>query len=384
MRAFTVLSPMRSRLLVATLSLLVSLFVALEPSGAVALQATPAVPRHYAVTDLGTLSGLNSGAWDVTSKGHATGSADVVSVATATPAADAGAPPPTHAFLWRDGTMTDLGTLGGATSDAIDINEADQITGGSDTADGKWHAFLWQDGVMTDLETLGGDYSDAIRINNRGQIVGLSTTAPGQELGDAGTHAFLWENDSMIDLGTFGGEFSRANGINDAGQVVGAAETADGAIHPFLWENGTMTDLGLVAGFAGARALRITANGLICGFTQDPVGTPEAGSAGRHAFFYRDGVFTDLGTLGGPSSYGDGVNTAGQVVGVSDMAPGTSDTPTHGFLWEDGTLFDLNDLLVPASGWEITGASGINEAGQIAGMGAANGVTHAILLTPQA
>jgi hypothetical protein len=54
------------------------------------------------------------------------------------------------------------------------------------------------------------------------------------------------------------------------------------------------------------------------------------------------------------------------VVGRSDLAPRTSAalSPTRGFWWEGGTLFDLND------------------AGQIAALGVANGVTHAVLLTP--
>ena len=239
---------------------------------------------------------------------------------------------------------------------------------------------------MTDLGTLGGDQSSAVRINNAGQIVGLSTTGPGQELGDPGTHAFLWEDGTMTDLGTLGGDFSRANGINDSGQVVGGAETADGAIHPFLWENGTMTDLGLVSGFNGARAIRNTESGFICGFTQDPNGAtvPEGGE--RHGFLYRDGAFTDLGTLGGPNSYGFGVNSAGQVVGRSDIPAGSSDdTPYgHGFLWMDGTMHDLNDLLVPGSGLVIAEAFGITDTGLIIGGGMmANGVEHAVLLTPQ-
>lgn len=62
-----------------------------------------------------------------------------------------------HAFSWKSGATTDLGTLGGRYSDAVCINKNGQIVGKSETVAGETHAFLWQDGVMTDLGTLGGE-----------------------------------------------------------------------------------------------------------------------------------------------------------------------------------------------------------------------------------
>ncbi|HKG26805.1 MAG TPA: hypothetical protein VKB09_14240, partial [Thermomicrobiales bacterium] len=184
----------RARLLVPTFSLLFAL-AALGPSLAAAHQASPAPTVRYTVTDLGTLGGANSFGVALNGKGHVVGESEIAVPVSGTPGAGtADNPPPKHAFLWRDGTMIDLGTLGGATSRTAGINDADHVAGVADTADGKRHAFLWKDGVMQDLGTLGGDQSEAIGINNHDQISGLSTTAPGQELGDPGTHAFLWEN----------------------------------------------------------------------------------------------------------------------------------------------------------------------------------------------
>jgi probable HAF family extracellular repeat protein len=84
-----------------------------------------------------------------------------------------------HGVLWRIGTVIDLGTLGGAQSEAVAINNRRQIVGTSETAisDGE-HAFLWQDGRMVDL---GSGYPAA--INDRGQIIGDS---------GYGGHALVW------------------------------------------------------------------------------------------------------------------------------------------------------------------------------------------------
>ena len=145
--------------------------------------------------------------------------------------------------------ITNLGTLPGRVgSTAHCINDNGQIVGESASAYdnfqlGLAHAFLWKNGVMTDLGTLPGgsnsyigSYADG--INNAGQIVGYSLTASGD------THAFLWKNGVMSDLGTLGGSESYANGINNAGQIVGSSFNASESEHAFLWQNGVMTDIG--------------------------------------------------------------------------------------------------------------------------------------------
>ncbi|HYO45774.1 MAG TPA: hypothetical protein VEY33_03705, partial [Gemmatimonadota bacterium] len=122
-----------------------------------------------------------------------------------------------HAFLWQNGTMIDLGTLGGTQGGALSINDAGQAVGSSTPTAGNFahHAFLWQNGTMIDLGTLGGTQSKACGINDAGQVVGSSTLTTGSS-----AHAFLWQNGTMIDLSTIGGT-SEACGINDVGQVVG-------------------------------------------------------------------------------------------------------------------------------------------------------------------
>jgi probable HAF family extracellular repeat protein len=85
--------------------------------------------------------------------------------------------------------VTDLGTLGGTSAQAVDINESGHVVGAATTAASQYRAFVWHNGTMTDLGTLGGNSSGAAAINNAGQIVGAANAATG-----APGRAVLWQN----------------------------------------------------------------------------------------------------------------------------------------------------------------------------------------------
>jgi len=103
-------------------------------------------------------------------------------------------------------------------------------------------AYLYRDGGLIDLGTLGGNYTWANGMNNLGQIVGNSFLAPDGD-GNVHTRAFLWQDGSMRDLGTLGGSSSGARDINDAGHVVGMSSNAANESRPYWYDGTTMQQL---------------------------------------------------------------------------------------------------------------------------------------------
>ncbi len=231
------------------------------------------------MTDLGTLGGTSTEPADINEHGQIVGTATTKGLGT-------NGSPIQRAFLWQSGKMTDLGTLGGTRSGAVAINERGQVIGWADTtakSKSGWttgmpirHAFLWQNGKMTDLGTLGGEYSVADALNERGQIVGTASTKK------TGSHVFLWSNSRMRDLGSFGGPNSEPKAVNKRGQIVGGSDTTatdakgNPIRHAFLWQNGKMTDLGTRGdGFLDSDAVAINGHNQIIGQTWSSSSHPQ-------------------------------------------------------------------------------------------------------------
>lgn len=134
------------------------------------------------------------------------------------------------------GDCRDLGHLGGMVSIPYDINDRGEVCGYSKIDRRTVHAFLYRGGTMLDLGSLGFE-SGAHSVNNAGEVVGASK----DQL--ARMRAFHWKEGRMIDLGTLGGQTSNARAINDQSWIVGNAQTRDGKDHAFLYRDEKMHDL---------------------------------------------------------------------------------------------------------------------------------------------
>jgi probable HAF family extracellular repeat protein len=295
--------------------------------------------------DLGTLGGFTSEGHSINLSGQIVGAADLADNTS-------------HAFLVNNGgTLQDLGTLGGASSTATAINDNGVIIGDSDLAGGGTSAFIITNGVMTSLGNLGANYSSAFALNNNALVVGQSSVASG------GTNAFAYFNGVLSNLGTLGGDYSAAFAVNDTGEIVGESTVNGTDTHGFVYVGGTMTDVATLGGtFSTAYLVNSASQAVGLSSTADDVE--------YHGFVYANGTMTDLGTLGGPVSLPNAINSKGQIVGESFTDTGVD----RAFLWEKGTLTDLNTLLPANSGWELQSALFINDAGRIVGVGTSNNV----------
>jgi probable HAF family extracellular repeat protein len=193
--------------------------------------------------DLGSLAGnglfSSSAAAAINNKGEITGTSVIANVDPST--VPIGQVPPIHAFLSNNGTMTDLGTLGGEDSTGAGINDAGKIVGGAEIADGTEHAFLYSNGKMHDLgASLPTAYSVAEDINSSDDVVGSVTT--NGTSGDA--HAALFRGDRIIDLNSAVDRSSpqamyvllmQGVAINDAGAIlVDGFDTQTDEAHAYL------------------------------------------------------------------------------------------------------------------------------------------------------
>ncbi len=261
-----------------------------------------------------------------------------------------------HRVIWDRGTFIELPNFDpSSTAVPEEINDTREVVGSElVTRKGIYYGVYWNAiGQVSALQPIAGGPLYLVfghGINNLGQIVGSSQEAPP----NLRSHAVRWPNglSAPEDLGFMGsGQYAVAYGINDLGEVVGVADNGS-ATHGFLWRNGTYTDLGSLAGSGGASIAFVINNSTVI-----------AGSSngGYLSFVWQNGVMTQLPFPPGIASTSVfDINNVGDIVGAS-----ATFFQEHAILWRAGEAIDLGTW----PGGDRSFAWGINDSGTIVGEG---------------
>jgi probable HAF family extracellular repeat protein len=307
-----------------------------------------AATATYKITDLGSLGLGESYGLAINASGEVTGYSYLtkeiqVPCYPGSPKTKKCFTHPCHAFVYRNGTMTDLGTLAGGFSQGVAINRFGEVVGQSfNNTSGS--SFVWKGTTMTALPA----NLYAFGINDSGQIAG----GCGHTCVDTGgTVTDLPDPSALLGCG--------ASAINNTGQIAGGCADTSSNQHAVLWRNGTPTDLGALFGGASASATAINNLGQVAGWAQDSSGAV-------YGFLWSNGKVTNL-RLEIPSA----VNDHGVAVGANQI-------------YRSGTLSNINNLIPAGSPYQIEDATAINDNGQIVANAndTVTNQTHALVLTP--
>jgi probable HAF family extracellular repeat protein len=363
-----------------------------------------AQPPLYHVIDLGTLPGGNFSSANYLNDNRVIGGN----------AADAKGTQ--QAVFWWGPFMIDIGTPG-LNSGIFGINTSGQAAIAAEIATkdpnnenfGAYGTgletvtFLYERGLPIQLPTLGGNNSGPGNINSKGEIAGLAENGT-RDPNCPSTVAFGGTGPQVLDYEAVvwgpkpgdirelkpltGDTVGMALWVNDNSQVVGASGTCANSeppplafgSHAVLWDaDGTAHDLGNLGSTALNMALAINNQGQVAGVSA--VNDQATPAQGHHAFRWTTtGGMQDLGTLPGDvASVGTGINDAGDVVGVSL----DSDGDPSPYLWHNGVMSGLNDLVAGNSSLFLLFSTAINDRGEISGFGVTEkGDVHGFLASP--
>lgn len=285
-----------------------------------------------------------------------------------------------HAVIWDNAGARELAYNAGApsASEAYRINDAGQIVGKAKIANGNFQAAMWNGSTnIVPIGTLGGPTSFANDINDAGVVAGSSGAT-------LGSRAFTWtEAGGFVDYGNNnpGTALGQAgfNGINNNGLMVGTSYRVFSPFKAAIARVGDRepTQISPAGQFSTGMALAVNDAGVIVGYQNGGSGSPQA------AIFDGIGGFTPLGALGLSDSWAMDVNEDGTIVGTAFGDDGTGNQTSKAFIYENGQMFNLLDNLLDGTGWtQLFDATAINDGGVIVGSGIYNGEIRAFTLTP--
>lgn len=294
------------------------------------------------------------------------------------------------AFIYENGVTTPLFGLGGDLSWASAISDQGLVVGSADTGQDYYsdyyedwfaisHACTWHSGVITDLWTLGGNRSGANGVNNSGDIVGWSDTTAVDSRGLQISKPFVRINAQMTDLNQLlpagsGWVLTSAYSINDSRQIIGKGKL-NGVDYGYFFDlgNGTITPITNPTASWVEPSYGLNNNGAV-------TGKMLVGSQLHGVLWNSTGGSTDIPALPGYfHSIASDINNRDQAVGYSmDMY----EESYAAFLYQCGTLTNINSLIDPASGWSMKMALRISDGGSIIAYGSAHYTSSNVVLVP--
>ncbi len=356
--------------------------------------------QRYTVTDLSILPGFESSrATALNDRGQVIGSLSHEEMDS-----------DPHGFLWTDGLMRDLGKVW-----LKDINNKGQCVGAKHPRNTAFCAVLYAAGRFQELLKKTSAASMAYGINDTSQVVGFSQITYWKSPAATKRGCFLWENGRRRYLDVPEGyRAGEAVAINNDGQIAGEVwKGTPSKSHAYLWDKEAAKVFGEPSEFNQSEAIDINNarqvlvrafssnfQELLTGASQSIEVTwtdgEDAVQEGLDAVLEKASAIPDDawkhrqqyflwqdGEVQAVKGLAEAINDAGQVVGGSGYFPDAEGRRIpYAFIWQNGELFDLNDLLLPDTGWHLTRANDINNNGQIAGYGEFGGNTRAFLLTP--
>ncbi|HEV8177316.1 MAG TPA: hypothetical protein VGP44_06460, partial [Gemmatimonadales bacterium] len=236
-----------------------------------------------------------------------------------------------HVVLWRNGVVTDLGTLGGKTNVVTGLNNHDVVVGTYAPENSPSRGFLW-DGTVHDL---GPDFIPWGGINDVGEMAGF----------DAQARGVFRKGDVSVPMDC------SPHSINNRGEATGSYqyETPQGGEenHACTWD-GVLRDLGYID---KGTATDINDSSTVVGLFDN--------SNTYDALIWVGGSRTQLQSLGGSAS-ASAVNNTGVVVGRSDEVFNSDVDLAHPVVWKSNGILRLHE--------EFGEARDVNDGGQIVGI----------------
>jgi uncharacterized protein (TIGR03437 family) len=307
-----------------------------------------------------------------------------------------------HPFLYSKGVLTDLGQTG-KPSVPTGVNDSGVVVGAYvdvDLSKGlSVSPFIYQNGSLQPFVGVP-DNAAPFGLSNAGDSAATQVAEGGFNFFVASQALLITGAGTSTTLSSAEASQGFAFGISAAGDWI-AGGTANVISHQLaslngtLWHAGAFQALPVVPNFNYATATGVNDAGSASGmaFTFDFTQLVDPHATG-HAVLFENGAVTDLGTLSTDrTSAATGINNSGTVVGFSTaLAPDlslfagpeleTAASLSHAFVYTNGTMYDLNRQLINGTGWQLTSAIAVNDAGQIVGTGIVNQQQHAFLLTP--